>query len=75
MLLVHGHYKHTEDMVIFACLNFREFLISGFFTKFRIREFSFLFSSAIMNITRSAVLLFQCGDQLWTTKSTLGVSI
>ena len=50
MLLVHGHYKHTEDMVIFACFNFREFLISGFFTKFRIREFLFLFSSAIMKI-------------------------
>ena len=26
------------DLVIFACLNFREFLILGLFTKFRIRK-------------------------------------
>ena len=29
----------TVDLVIFACVNFREFLILGFFTKFRVREF------------------------------------
>ena len=40
----------TVDLEIFACLNFREFLIFGLFTKFRIREFSFFFSSAIMII-------------------------
>ena len=34
--------RTTVDLVIFACLNFREFLILGLFTKFRIREFSFL---------------------------------
>ena len=39
---------NTVDLVIFACLNFRKFLILGLFTKFRIREFSFFFSSAIM---------------------------
>ena len=38
---------HTVDLVIFACLNLREFLILGLFTKFRIREFFFFFSSAI----------------------------
>ena len=37
-------------MVIFACLNFGEFLILGLFTKFGIREFSLLFSNAIMII-------------------------
>ena len=29
------------------CLNFREFLIFRLFTKFRIREFTFFFSSSI----------------------------
>ena len=38
---------HTVDLVIFACLNLREFLILGLFTKFRICEFFFFFSSAI----------------------------
>ena len=43
--------KHiTVNLVIFACLNFREFLILGLFTKFRIHEFSFFFSSAIIVI-------------------------
>ena len=32
---------NTVDQVIFAGLNFREFLILALFTKFRIREFSF----------------------------------
>ena len=40
----------TVDLAIFACLNFREFLILGLFTNFRIREFSFLLSSAIIII-------------------------
>ena len=40
--------SNTVDLVIFACLNFREFLIWGLFTKFRIREF--FFSSAIIII-------------------------
>ena len=31
-------YK-TVDLVIFACLNFREFLISRLYANFRIREF------------------------------------
>ena len=42
--------SHTVDLVIFACLNFREFLIWELFTKFRIREFLFFFSSAIITI-------------------------
>ena len=41
---------YTVDQVIFACLNFREFLILGPFTKFKIREFSFFFSSSIIII-------------------------
>ena len=32
---------YTADLVIFVCLNFREFLLLALFTKFRIREFSF----------------------------------
>ena len=35
---------HTVDLVIFACLNFQEFLILRLFTKFRIRKFSYFFS-------------------------------
>ena len=31
--------QNTVDLVIFACLNFQEFLIFGLFTKIRIREF------------------------------------
>ena len=38
---------NTVDLVIFACLNFREFLISRLFTISKICEFSFFFSSAI----------------------------
>ena len=41
---------NTVDLVIVACLNFREFLILGLFTKFKIREFSFSFCSAIIII-------------------------
>ena len=40
------HY--TVDLVIFACLHFREFLILGLFTKFKIRVFSFFCSSDII---------------------------
>ena len=40
--------RDTVDLVIFACLHFCEYLISGLFTKFTICEFSFFFSSAIM---------------------------
>ena len=39
--------RYTVDLVIFACLNFREFLILGLFTKFRMRELIFIFSSDI----------------------------
>ena len=38
---------YAVDLVIYACLHFCEFLILGLFTKLRIREFSFFFSSAI----------------------------
>ena len=41
---------YTVDLVIFGCLNFREFLILGLFTKFRIIEFSFFFSNVIIII-------------------------
>ena len=43
------------DLVIFVCLTFREFLIWGFFVKFRMREFSFfiiLFSIIIIIFVR-----------------------
>ena len=40
----------TVDLVIFACLNFREFLILGLFPKFRIREFSSFLNSAFIII-------------------------
>ena len=43
-------YFTTVDLVIFAYSNFRGFLILRLFTKFRIREFSFFFSSAIIKI-------------------------
>ena len=39
----------TVDLVIFACSNFREFLILRLFTKFRIREFSFSFLPPVEN--------------------------
>ena len=38
---------YTVDLVIFMCLNFREFLIWGSFTKFRIPKLSFFFSAII----------------------------
>ena len=39
---------YTVDLVIFSCLNFREFIILGLFTKSRIRQFSLFFSSSII---------------------------
>ena len=56
ILQQHAHliigYKrnYTVNLVIFTCLNFREFLILGLFTKFRIREFIFSVRSAIIII-------------------------
>ena len=44
------HTAYTVDLVIFACFNFREFQILELVTKFKIREFSFFFSSAIIII-------------------------
>ena len=41
---------YTVDLVILAWVNFREFQILRFFTKFKIREFSFFFSRAIIII-------------------------
>ena len=38
------HLRPTVDLVIFASSNFREFLILGLLTKFRIRKFFFFFS-------------------------------
>ena len=40
----------TVDLVILACLNFRDFLILGLCTKIRTCEFPFFFSSAIIII-------------------------
>ena len=53
MILTHKYtyvYVHTVDLVIFACLNYREFFILGLFAKVRIRELSFFSSSAIIII-------------------------
>ena len=50
-----AHYS----MVIFGCSNFREFLILGLFTKIRIREFSFFFSSANLQILFAGFLNWQ----------------
>ena len=50
MMLKAAERSNTVDLVIFAVLNFREFLILGLFTKFRIRKFLFIFSSAIIII-------------------------
>ena len=44
------YYMITVDMVIFACSNFREFLILGLCTKFENREFLFFFRSVIIII-------------------------
>ena len=41
---------NTVDPAIFPCLNLHEFPILRLFTKFRIREFSFCFSSAVIII-------------------------
>ena len=40
-------YNTTVDLVIFACSNFREFLILGLFSFTKFRIFSFFFSSSI----------------------------
>ena len=42
---------YTVDLVIFVCLNSRDFLNLRIFKKLRIRKFSFLFRSAIIIIT------------------------
>ena len=47
---------YTVDLVIFACLNFRELQIVELFTKLRFREFSFFFGSAIILITFASFL-------------------
>ena len=39
-VLLTGKGSHTVDLVIFAGFDFREFVIWGFYTKFRIRELS-----------------------------------
>ena len=45
-----GRFYNTVNLVIFACFNFREFPILGLFTKFRIRDFSFVLRGAIIKI-------------------------
>ena len=44
------YFRHIVNLVIFACLNFREFLILELFTKNKICKLSFFFSSAIIII-------------------------
>ena len=46
--MICGSTHNTVDLVIFAGVNFREFPILGLFTEFRICEYSFVFSSAII---------------------------
>ena len=54
----------TVDLVIFACLNSREFQILGLFTKFRIREFAFFYSRAMIIIIFTTFLnLFSSQNQ------------
>ena len=55
--LDNGLIWYTVDLVIFACLNFREILILGFFTKFRIRKFSL-----------SLVVSVACENTIYTKK-------
>ena len=42
------------DFVIFACLNFHEFLILGLVTKFRIREFANIFEFSNLSSSRNS---------------------
>ena len=42
----------TVDLVIFACLNFREFRILALFTKFRIGEFFYISAIIIIIFAR-----------------------
>ena len=52
----------SVDLVIFACLDFREFLILGFFTKFSFANFHFslvaLFTNNFRDILDFANLFF-----------------
>ena len=50
--------RYTVDLVIFACFNFRKFLILGLFEKFIIRKFSFFSSRASIKIIFHEVLEF-----------------
>ena len=45
----------TVDVVMFACLDFREFVTLGFLTKSRIRELS-------MSMIDSAIIIIISGD-------------
>ena len=49
---------YTVDLVIFACFIFREFLIFGLFTMFRIREFSFFLEYRYYNKKNRTILEF-----------------
>ena len=48
---VNNKIYYTVDLVIFACLDFREFVILRHFTKYRIRELSILMIGRIIIIT------------------------
>ena len=54
---------YTADLVIFACVNFREFLILRIFTKFRIHEFSLVESSAVIIFMAVITFQFFCCNQ------------
>ena len=56
----------TIHVVNFACLNFREFLILVLFTKFRIRELFFFFSSATLKGLSQAKIIKKIGDFILT---------
>ena len=61
--------KTSVNLIIFACLNFREFLILGLLTKFRIREFPFFFCSAIIIIIFARFLISRISPLLKFAKN------
>ena len=46
------------DLAIFACLDFRKFVVMGLFTKSRIRELSFSMLGSAHNINFREILKF-----------------
>ena len=50
--------KKTVDLVIFACLDYREFVILGLFTKFRTRKLSISMIGSTIIIIFREILIF-----------------